>query len=269
VEAVQWWEANGSGDRPSDPFEVIRDFMDGGSVLTAREIHGHDLFYGNATCAIFCHNTGGPVTGTDWPIFNDNGRIIDGELYTGFGFFNIGFPANPENPQYELDPDFADRGLYENTGDSVHIGDFKEPTLRNVDKRPGKGFVKAYSHNGYFKSLEGIVHFYNTRDTKPTCKDKNGEDEYFLTEREALKRGCWPAAEIVDATNIFGCAPGRTYDQCREEDIGEDFCDDKVLGDAGTNIGHLCQSAEEEAEVVAYLKALTDLYTPKEPKPLK
>jgi len=38
------------------------------------------------------------------------------------------------------------------------------PTLRNVDKRPNASFVKAYGHNGYFKSLEDIVHFYNTRD---------------------------------------------------------------------------------------------------------
>ena len=38
------------------------------------------------------------------------------------------------------------------------------PTLRNVDKRPYSGFVKAYGHNGYFKSLKEIVHFYNTRD---------------------------------------------------------------------------------------------------------
>ena len=38
------------------------------------------------------------------------------------------------------------------------------PTLRNVDARPSASFVKAYGHNGYFKSLEEIVHFYNTRD---------------------------------------------------------------------------------------------------------
>ena len=25
--------------------------------------------------------------------------------------------------------------------------------------------MKAYGHNGYFKSLKAIVHFYNTRDT--------------------------------------------------------------------------------------------------------
>jgi cytochrome c peroxidase len=41
---------------------------------------------------------------------------------------------------------------------------FQVPTLRNVDKRPDPGFVKAHGHNGYFTSLKAIVHFYNTRD---------------------------------------------------------------------------------------------------------
>jgi cytochrome c peroxidase len=43
-------------------------------------------------------------------------------------------------------------------------GKHKVPTLRNVDLRPSNHFIKAYSHNGYFKSLEEVVHFYNTRD---------------------------------------------------------------------------------------------------------
>jgi cytochrome c peroxidase len=46
------------------------------------------------------------------------------------------------------------------------MGKQKVPTLRNVDKRPYEGFVKAYAHNGFFKSLEEIVHFYNTRDVE-------------------------------------------------------------------------------------------------------
>ena len=41
-------------------------------------------------------------------------------------------------------------------------GRFRVPTLRNVDKRPRSDFVKAYGHNGYFKSLKEIVHFYNS-----------------------------------------------------------------------------------------------------------
>jgi cytochrome c peroxidase len=47
-----------------------------------------------------------------------------------------------------------------------NMGKHKVPTLRNVDKRPGQGFIKAYGHNGFFKSLEEIVHFYNTRDVE-------------------------------------------------------------------------------------------------------
>jgi cytochrome c peroxidase len=64
------------------------------------------------------------------------------------------------------------------------------PTLRNVDKRPHAAFVKAYGHNGYFKSLESIVHFYNTRDLLPTCGERGqpGID-------------CWPAPEIADNIN--------------------------------------------------------------------
>lgn len=45
------------------------------------------------------------------------------------------------------------------------------PTLRNVAKGACEAepqnpncIVKAYGHNGYFKSLASIVHFYNTRD---------------------------------------------------------------------------------------------------------
>jgi cytochrome c peroxidase len=43
-------------------------------------------------------------------------------------------------------------------------GKQKVPTLRNVDKRPYPGFAKAFMHNGALKSLDEVVHFYNTRD---------------------------------------------------------------------------------------------------------
>ena len=35
---------------------------------------------------------------------------------------------------------------------------FKTPSLRNVE------LTAPYGHNGYFATLEEIVHFYNTRD---------------------------------------------------------------------------------------------------------
>jgi cytochrome c peroxidase len=49
-------------------------------------------------------------------------------------------------------------------------GRFQVPTLRNVDKRPYPGFVRAYGHNGYFLSVKEIVYLYNTRDVLPRCK---------------------------------------------------------------------------------------------------
>ena len=46
------------------------------------------------------------------------------------------------------------------------MGKHKTPSLRNVDLRPNPGFVKAYMHNGFFKSLEEVVHFCNARDVE-------------------------------------------------------------------------------------------------------
>jgi cytochrome c peroxidase len=42
-------------------------------------------------------------------------------------------------------------------------GFFKTPSVRDADKRPSADFVKAYMHNGVFKSLQQVVHFYNKR----------------------------------------------------------------------------------------------------------
>jgi cytochrome c peroxidase len=99
-------------------------------------------------------------------------------LFTDFGYDNIGVPKNPENPFYSMpaawNPNGAswvDVGLggylkSAGYGPDVYepqMGKFKVPTLRNVDLRPSPGFVKAYGHNGYFKSLEEIVLFYHWR----------------------------------------------------------------------------------------------------------
>jgi cytochrome c peroxidase len=65
------------------------------------------------------------------------------------------------------------------------------PTLRNVDKRPYPAFVKAYGHNGYFTSLKGIVHFYNTRDVLPRCKPHDAGEGTT----------CWPTPESTANMN--------------------------------------------------------------------
>jgi cytochrome c peroxidase len=62
-----------------------------------------------------------------------------------------------------------------------NMGKQKVPTLRNVDKRLGNGYPKAYTHNGVFKSLKEVVHFYNTRDVAawppPEVRENVNTDE--------------------------------------------------------------------------------------------
>jgi len=133
-----------------------------------------------------------------------------------------------------VDPDWVDPGLggYLNTLPELwselaeeNWGKQKVPTLRNVAKAPFDGFVKAFGHNGYFKTLEGIVHFYNTRDVKEECDDE------FTSEAMAIAMDCWPEAEVDDNVN------------------------DDELGD-------LKLTAAQEAAIVAFLKTLSDGYTP-------
>ena len=131
-------------------------WLKGQAKLTGQERRGMELFMDKAKCAN-CHVP---------PNFTD------------FTYDNLGVPKNPANPFYdepEWNPagaNWVDAGLggfleqagYKPSVYEAEWGKQKVPTLRNVDLRPFKKFVKAYGHNGYFKSLEDIVHFYNTRD---------------------------------------------------------------------------------------------------------
>jgi cytochrome c peroxidase len=185
----------------------------GEAKLSKEEQRGFALFQGKGQCKR-CH----PGNGQE-------------ALFTDFTFDNLGVPQNPENPAGTA-PDFVDPGLggfLMNAGypEEVYLeewGKHKVPTLRNVDLRPNGASVKAYAHNGYFKTLEGIVNFYNTRDVKPTCPD-------LYTEAEALAAGCWPVPEVEETVN-------------RDE-----------LGDLGL-------TPEEEAAIVAFLKTLSDGFEP-------
>jgi len=197
-------------------------YLAGEAELTGQEMHGLALFKGKALCAN-CHtlDPAGP-----------NGE----PLLTDFTFDNLGVPKNPENPWYTMPPEFnpdgfawVDPGLggflatrpeYEDFVDES-LGKHKVPSLRNVDKRPGGGFAKAYTHNGYFKSLESLVHFYNTRDVTPVCPDE------FTTEADALAQGCWPAPEVSANVNV-------------------------------DELGNLGLSIAEENAIVAFLKTLSD-----------
>jgi len=194
----------------------------GQAKLTKQEQRGFALFRGKGMCHR-CHTSNGQMA-----------------LFTDFTYDNLGVPKNPENPFYyadiEFNPDsddWVDVGLggflakreldYAPYAD-VNFGKHKVPTLRNVDLRPDGEFVKAYAHNGYFKSLAGIVHFYNTRDIKPVCPGD-------YTEAEALAAACWPPPEVTENVNT------------------------DELGDLGL-------TAEEEAAIVAFMGALSDGFKP-------
>ncbi|GKT09835.1 cytochrome-c peroxidase [Desulforhabdus sp. TSK] len=103
-------------------------------------------------------------------------------LFTDFGYDNLGVPKNPQNPFYSMPPawnpdgaDWIDYGLggFLMKADLPYkseLGKQKVPTLRNVAKLSCEAepenvgcIVKAYGHNGYFKSLEDIVFFYHWR----------------------------------------------------------------------------------------------------------
>jgi cytochrome c peroxidase len=128
------------------------DFLAGRAELTEQEARGWELFQGRGNCS-GCHSI-----------------ADDPPLFTSFRFFNIGVPKNPKNPVYKSDPNFIDGGLGAIVGMASEFGKHKAPTLRNVDARPGRGFTKAYMHNGVFKSLKEVVHFYNARDIDPNIR---------------------------------------------------------------------------------------------------
>lgn len=128
-------------------------WLKGEARLSGQELRGMALFNGKANCAN-CHPA---------------------PLFTDFTYDNLGVPRNPSNPFYSQNPlgeSWVDLGLggylkgagYDASVYEPELGKFKVPTLRNVDLRPTRTFIKAYTHNGYFKSLQEIVHFYNTRD---------------------------------------------------------------------------------------------------------
>jgi cytochrome c peroxidase len=157
-------------------------------------------------------------------------------LFTDFTYDNLGVGRNPDNPWYKQNernpegaawrdpglggflktvPRFADRA-------PESLGKFKVPSLRNADLRPSEGFAKSYMHNGAHKSLEEVVHFYNTRDTKPVCEQ---------IDAPAPGRNCWPEPEIAANVNT-------------------------------DELGKLGLSTEEEAAIVAFMRTLNDGWTP-------
>ena len=168
-------------------------------TFTMQERQGMMLFNGSAGCWV-CHETpmggmgdgmmggGGPGGGMGGGgMGNVPNQTI---LFSDYRYSNLGIPRNPDNPYYTIPPrlnpegdTWVDHGLASVMPGGVSAnpeldGLFKTPSLRNV------ALTAPYGHNGYFKTLKEIVHFYNTRD---------------------VPGAGWPAPEVsanVDAENM-------------------------------------------------------------------
>jgi cytochrome c peroxidase len=265
-------------DRPAcdDAVKLDENYLNSKGIfplvwLTDQENYGHDLFYavrgvgpfpakpfvaedtpcgptgdepgglpGKISNCAFCHSDN-PVIPVP-PNPDDTGDELF-QLYSADDYHNIGTPPNPDIPDTGVDPDLGIAGHTVKDGGTTDYppGFFKTPTLRNVNKRKGEGFIKAYTHNGWFKSMESIVHFYNTADVNGATAEEFGITrcpEGIVTEKDALANNCWPQPAYGGGAIPF------------------------LVGDLGL-------SSCDESAIVAYLKTLTDEHTATAPKPYK
>jgi len=219
------------GSAVSNAFTSKLDAVRAGlASFTEQEAEGRDIFRGTGMC-VACH-IGSPPSGP-------------APLLTDFTYDNLGVPRNPLNPFSIANPDWADPGLagfLETIADyelyaEANLGKHKVPTLRNVGLGsceaqelaglpPANCITKAYMHNGYFKSLWQVVHFYNTRDVKDSCESMGIFD---ATADVALESNCWPAPEVTDNVNT-------------------------------DELGNLGLTLEEEEALVAFMLTMSDGY---------
>jgi cytochrome c peroxidase len=193
--------------RPFAEFNSKFDyFMVGYTRLSALELEGLEVFNGKAQCG-GCH--------ISTPTRNSDGTWTPA-LFTDFTYDNIGVPRNFDIPGHPA-PDKglggrADIAAKDTRG--LEIGKQKVMSLRNIAITP------PYAHNGVFKTLEQITHFYNTRDTLGRVPD-NRSPRFGVTG--------WPVPEITRNVNA-------------------------------DELGNLGLTAHEEAALVAFMKTLTDDY---------
>jgi cytochrome c peroxidase len=148
--SIAAFEASNEVNKFSSKFDRYRK---GQASLTSTEAKGFALFTGKGDCNR-CHTEK-----------SENGTP---PLFTDFSYHNIGTPKNnssaaPSSIDYGLGGFLQTLGpshpWYKLAGENM--GKFKTPTLRNVAKG---GSNQRFMHNGAFRTLEEVVHFYNTRD---------------------------------------------------------------------------------------------------------
>jgi cytochrome c peroxidase len=229
------------------PFTSKYDFVRRAEArFTETEREGHRLFIGQANCSQ-CHAiTPSQPMSTDVPAVN---LVGSQPMFTDFTAVNLGIPQNTEIPYYTENapdaygfianpagPSYRDQGVGAfllGSGNAEwaalapkFLGTFQVASLRNVAKKMTRRFVKSHMHNGYFKNLLDIVHFYNTRDVLPPCDPSLGTaigGEVGTT--------CWPAPEVPNNVDH-------------------------------TLTGNLGLTREQELAIVAFLGTLSDGYIP-------
>jgi cytochrome c peroxidase len=237
-------------------------------TLSPSEERGRQLYFGQAQCSA-CHSSAAV------PAIQ---AITQGkDTFTMYCYANVGVPKNIENPYYQqtdkesnphgynsLGTKYIDYGLggnpnpapdgtrfYKNVpGDIPEFrGLFKAPSLRGTDTRPSPDFVKAYMHNGVFKSLKDVVHFYNKRNI---AVDSSGKEIAFDL-RKGPPSGYTPLfspPEVLDnVQNVTGVPPSQATS----------------AADSNGQVGNLQLSTQQEDDLVNFLKILTDGYTKPNP----
>ena len=157
-------------------------------------------------------------------------------MFTDYEYEALAVPRNPAIPA-DADPAYHDLGLCGplRTDPATRVarlcGLFKTPTLRNVATR------HVFFHNGVYHSLTDVLRFYALRDSRPRAIYPTGKDGQVARYND-LPRRYWPNIDHVDAP--FGRTPGTG----------------PALSDA------------EIADIVAFLKTLTDGWHPPAVAPL-
>jgi cytochrome c peroxidase len=121
--------------------------------------------------------------------------------------------------------------------------------VRGTDKRPSPDFVKAYMHNGVFKSLKDVVHFYNKRNI---AVNANGKEIAFDLRKDPPSgyTPLFPPPEVLDnVQNVTGVPPSQATSAT----------------ESNGQVGNLQLNSQQEADLVDFQKILSDGYTKPNP----
>lgn len=115
-------------------------FISGKGVMSAAELRGMNLFFGEKAECFHCHGS---------PNFNDqfvhaSTRVLE-KPFHNTGLYNLGGTGAFPEPN---------RGVFELSGLPKDMGMFRAPSLRNV------ALTAPYMHDGSIGSLEEVLDFY-------------------------------------------------------------------------------------------------------------